>query len=213
MLGSKKKVGQKILVGKKKSVKSEKYRKNINHIAKFQPVFTNFCLPVKYPISILCHYYHRYVRSKERAEKKDIMTVSANEEKPWKEKPCIICNKIKMKGNVKRYRICEIKRAKQLISAMRFFKDVLYIFDIFAADIKYHSNFRSNYLLKFKRQVELIVNDEHDFTKNEDIDKMFPDILEQIDLKYQTIHVSTVRDWLNEKFHAENIVMLTYPET
>lgn len=42
------------------------------------------------------------------------------EKKPW-----LICNKIKMKGNVKRYRICEIKRAKQLISTMRFFKESL----------------------------------------------------------------------------------------
>ena len=78
-----------------------------------------------------------------------------------------------MKGDVKRYRICEIKRAKRLISAMRFFKDEVYdrcvlletAGDIFAADIKYHSNCLSNHLLKFKREVELIVNDEHDLLK------------------------------------------------
>ena len=34
------------------------------------------------------------------------------------------------------------------------------------------------------------MNDEHDF--NEDIDQMFRDILEQIDLQHQAIHVSTV---------------------
>ena len=102
------------------------------------------------------------------------------------EKPCIICNKIKRKGDVKIHRICEMKRAKQLILAMRFFKDEVYdrcvlletAGDIFAADIKYHSNCLSNYLLNFKREVELIVSDEHDFTKNEDVDQMFRDILE-----------------------------------
>ena len=109
-----------------------------------------------------------------------------------KKKPCIICNKIKMKSDVKRYRICKIKRAKQLKSAMRFFKDEVYDGcvlletggDIFAADIKYHSNCLSNYLLKFKREVgvELVVNDEHGFTKNEDIYQMFRDIIERIDL-------------------------------
>ena len=42
------------------------------------------------------------------------------------EKPCIICNKVKMKDDVKRHIICEIKRAKQLISVIRFFKDKFY---------------------------------------------------------------------------------------
>lgn len=143
------------------------------------------------------------------------------EHQKGEKKPCLICNKIKMKGNVKRYRICEIKRAKQLISEMRFFRDDIYdrcvlletAGDIFAADIKYHSNCLSNFLLKFKRKVELIVNDKHDFTKTEDIDQMFRDILEQIDLQHQAIHVSTVRDLLNEKFYEENIGMLTSSET
>ena len=65
---------------------------------------------------------------------------------------------------------------------------------MFAADIKYYSNCLSNYLLKFKQEVELTVNDEHDYTKNEDIYQMFRDILEQIDLQNQAIHVSAVRD-------------------
>ena len=91
---------------------------------------------MKYPIFILCHYYRRYVRSKEGAEKRDITTTSTNEveiqdftsvsadleikrpkqtkieHQKVEEKPCIICNKIKMEGDVTRYRICEIKRAK-----------------------------------------------------------------------------------------------------
>ena len=143
------------------------------------------------------------------------------EHQKFKEKPRIICNKIKMKVDVKMYRIYEIKRAKQLISAMRFFKDKVCdkcvlletAGDIFAADIKYHSTFLSNYLLKFKREVELTRNDENDFTKNEDIDHMFRGILEQIDRQHQAIHASTVRDLLNETFHAENIGMLTSSET
>ena len=102
---------------------------------------------------------------------------------------------------------------KKLISSTRFFKDEVCdrcilletAGDIFAADIKYHSNCLSNYLLKFKREVEWIVNGEHDFTKNKDLDQIFWDILEQIDLQHQAIHVSTVRDLVNEKLHVENI--------
>ena len=135
------------------------------------------------------------------------------------EKPSIICNKIKMKGDAKRYRICDIKRAKQLVSTKRFFKDEVYdrcilletAGDIFATDIKYHSNCPCNYL--FKQEVELIVNDEHNFTKNEDIDQTFRNILERTDLQHQAIHLSTIRDLLNENVHTENISMVTSSET
>ena len=132
------------------------------------------------------------------------------EHQKGEKKPCIICNKIKMKGDVKRYRICEIKEAKQLVSEMRFFRDDIYNRCVL---LETADDCLSNFLLKFKRKVELIVNDEHDFTKTEDIDQMFRDILEQIDLQHQAIHVSTVRDLLNEKFYNENIGMLTSSET
>ena len=134
-----------------------------------------------------------------------------------KENPCVICDKVKMKGEVKRYRVCETKRAKQLLSAMRFFKDKVHnkcvfletVGDIFAADIMYHSNCLSNYLLKFKREVELIMNDQQDFGENKDIGKIFQDLVKSLDLKHQAIHLSIVRDLLNEKFHAENIGIVT----
>ena len=49
--------------------------------------------------------------------------------------------------------------------------------------------------------------------KKEDIGQTFRDILERIDLQHQAIHVSTIRDLLNENVHAENISMLTSSET
>ena len=42
---------------------------------------------------------------------------------------------------------------------------------------------------------------------------MFWDILEQIDMQHHVIHASIVRYLLNEKFHAENIGVLTSYET
>ena len=135
-----------------------------------------------------------------------------------KEKPCVICNKMKMKGDVQWHRVCEAKRAKKLLSAMRFFKDEVSdrcilletSGDVFAADIMYHPNCLRNYLLRFKREVEFIVNDDDDFAKNKNIDQTFQDILKSLDLQHQAIHVSTVRDLFNEKYHEGNIGRLTY---
>ena len=39
------------------------------------------------------------------------------------EKPCIICNQVKHQGDNKKYRICEVKCAKQFLSAKRFFNN------------------------------------------------------------------------------------------
>ena len=62
------------------------------------------------------------------------------------EKTCIICNKIKCQGDNKRLRICETRRAKLLLSAVKFNKDdvhtrcILYKVpgNVFAADVMYH---------------------------------------------------------------------------
>ena len=71
---------------------------------------------------------------------------------------CIICSKSKCKGNTKLYRISEHHSAKNLLSSARFFKDdvqtrcILWKTpgDAFAADVIYHKNCLSGYVLKFK---------------------------------------------------------------
>ena len=78
------------------------------------------------------------------------------------------------------------------MSVTRFFKDTIQgrcvlletAGDIFAADIKQQPNCFRHYLLKFKQEVQLIVNDEYNFTKNEDTEQILRDILEQQDLQH-----------------------------
>ena len=63
-----------------------------------------------------------------------------------KESPCIVCNQMKSKGIVKRFRICEARRARLFLSAIKFNKDDVYtrcsllqnIGDVYAANIMYH---------------------------------------------------------------------------
>ena len=43
------------------------------------------------------------------------------------EKPCIICNQMKSRGDTKRLRICEATRANLFLSVIKFNKDVVYI--------------------------------------------------------------------------------------
>ena len=45
------------------------------------------------------------------------------------------------------------------------------------------------------------------------IARMFRDILKQIYLQHQAIHLTIVWDLLNEQFHAENIDMFISSET
>ena len=78
---------------------------------------------------------------------------------------CIICSKSKCKSDTKFYTISEHHRAKILLLATRFFKDDVQtrcIFlkipgDVFVADVMYHKNCLSGYVLKFRQGVELIM--------------------------------------------------------
>ena len=78
------------------------------------------------------------------------------------EKPRIICNQMKSRGDTKRLRICEATRANLFLSVIKFYKDVVYIRwalieklgDVYAADVMYHKNCLSNYLRIFEGEVE-----------------------------------------------------------
>ena len=75
---------------------------------------------------------------------------------------CIICDQRSYKGDEKKLRISVMKRAKQFLSTTKFFKDDVYtrtiflnnVGDVFAADILYHRNCLSNYMLKFQRDLQ-----------------------------------------------------------
>ena len=83
-----------------------------------------------------------------------------------KDSRCIVCNQIKSRGITKRFRICEAKRARLFLSAIKYNKDDVYTRcsllkntgDVYAADIMYHNNYLSNYLQKFKREIEELLN-------------------------------------------------------
>ena len=141
--------------------------------------------------------YLRYVRSKERLQKKaetvpktpqfsdePARCSSASSEGRFKrkklmgnentfitseEKPFMICNQMKQKGtrgNTKRLRIWEAARANRFLSSIKFKKDIIYTHcaliekpgDAYAVDVMYHKNCLSNYLRKFEREVEAILN-------------------------------------------------------
>lgn len=75
---------------------------------------------------------------------------------------CIVCNAKKYKGDTKLFRICEKDRAQKFLLATKYFQDEVFgrtstLSDensIFAADIQYHNQCMSSYLLKHSRKVE-----------------------------------------------------------
>ena len=73
---------------------------------------------------------------------------------------------MKSRGDTKRSRICEATRANLFLSPIKFNKDVVYtrlaliekLGDVYVADVTHHKNCLSNYLRKFEREVEAILN-------------------------------------------------------
>ena len=131
-----------------------------------------------------------------------------------KEKACIIYNYIKKKGQAKRYRVCKVKQAKQLLLAMKFFKDDVFTRwaviqnegDVFAADINYHSNCLSSYILYFKGELRKLINHQDDLDET-DIDgeaKIFENAIKDINLKHHAVYISTICDSINSKFQEHS---------
>ena len=107
----------------------------------------------------------------------------------------------KTQGDSNRIGVYERRSAQQLLSATRFFKDDVHVRcvllespgDVFAEDILYHKTCLSSYILKFKRELELIMMDN--------------DVLQTLDLGQEEHYVSTVRDHLNDRLKEENLSM------
>ena len=123
------------------------------------------------------------------------------------ESKCIICDQRSYKEDEKNLRISVMKRAKQFLSATKLFKDDVYtrtiflnnVGDVFAADILYHRNCLSNYILKFQRDLQLIMDNEED-TTDEDGVTVVDEIIEQLNLKNEAYHLSDFRDMVNKRF-------------
>ena len=128
------------------------------------------------------------------------------------EKPCIICNQVKHQGENKKYRICEVKCAKQFLSAERFFNDDVHRQtillethgDVFAADVFYHKKCLNRYMVTFEREMTSVINYEGDIS-NELAKEVCQAVLQELDFKGKAYSVSDCRDEMNRKLNEAGI--------
>ena len=129
------------------------------------------------------------------------------------EKPCIISNQLKSRGDTKILRISEARRASLFLSAIKFNKDEVFtrciLFgspgDIFAADIMYHKNCLSNCLRKFESEVEMIMNPPLDSAENVEITNIFQEFVRTINIKNHAYFLSDCRDSFNEVLNRQGM--------
>ena len=180
--------------------------------------------------------YPRYIRCRERSESKiesatdeiSIQSTPCSSKDPEvrakrrkivqsptlpHEKPCVICNQIKFKGESKRLRISEKRRANLFLSAIKFNKDdvqtrcILHntAGDIFAADVMYHKKCLSTYLVNFQREVERIMNDKNENHQGTAFENVFQNLIKMFDMKNHAYSMSDCRDLLNEMLEKEGL--------
>ena len=108
---------------------------------------------------------------------------------------------MKSKGDVKRMRICEARRARLFLSAIKYNKDVYTrcsllqnIGDVFAADVMYHKNCLSSYLRRFEREIEEILNPPLGELEKGDINTLFKEFVETIDVQNKAYALSDCRE-------------------
>ena len=119
--------------------------------------------------------------------KLDLSNTASTSASAAKESPCIVCNQMKSKGIVKRFRICEARRARLFLFAIKFNKDDVYtrcsllqnIGDVYAADIMYHKKCLSNYLRRFEREIEEILNPPLSELEKGDMNTLFKEFVER----------------------------------
>ena len=98
---------------------------------------------------------------------------------------------MKSKGDAKRMRICKARRGRLFRSAIKYNKDDVYtrssllqnIGDLFAADVMYHKMCLSNYLRRFEREIEEILNLPLSELEKGDINTLLKEFVETIDVQ------------------------------
>lgn len=182
--------------------------------------------------------YQKYIRQAQRTEEKRKKTTERErEEKPENETKvihapqskrrrssvemantmCIVCNQKKCKGETKLYRVCVVKRAKQLLRATNYFKDdvhtrCIYLEspdDVFAADIMYHNHCLSGYLLKFKREIESMMA-ESDNDDVDDVKETIDNFISKLEMTTNYYNLSDVRDDINKMLKNTAIGMFNF---
>ena len=151
------------------------------------------------------------VRSSKRLKIDPASTTPKIDDKDKEKKPCIVCNQMKCKGVDRRYRICEADRAKLFLSAMKYNKDVVYtrcslfesIGDVFANDVMYHKNCMANYLRKFEREIEQLLNPPLTRLEKRNMTVIFEEFVVTIDIQNKACALSTCRDQFQQ--YLENV--------
>ena len=128
-----------------------------------------------------------------------------------KEKPCVICNQMKCQGDAKRYWIRDLAPAKKLIKVANFNKDsvhtrIVYLKttgDVFAEDIMHHNNCLNKYIKRFQRDVETLMEFEHeDQTDESQLKICFEEVIKDIDIVKQAYVLTDLRETLNKKMEG-----------
>ena len=143
--------------------------------------------------------------------KLDLSNTASTSASAAKESPCIVCNQMKSKGIVKRFRICEARRARLFLFAIKFNKDDVYtrcsllqnIGDVYAADIMYHKKCLSNYLRRFEHEIEEILNPPLSELEKGDMNTLFKEFVERsVSKTRHTLYQITVNSlnftWKNQ---------------
>ena len=129
------------------------------------------------------------------------------------EKTCIIYSQMKSRGDTKILKIREARRASLFLSAIKFNKDEVFTRcilrgspgNIFAVDIMYHKNCLLNYLRKFKREVEMIMNPPLDSVENIEITNIFHKFVKTINIKNHAYFLSACRDSFNKVLNRQGM--------
>ena len=105
---------------------------------------------------------------------------------------------MKSKGDAKRMRICKARRARLFRPAIKYNKDDVYtpssllqnIGDVFAADVMYPKMCLSNYLRRFERKIEEILNPPLSELEKGDINTLLKEFVETIDVQNKAYALS-----------------------
>ena len=74
--------------------------------------------------------------------------------------------------------------------------------DIFAADVMYHRNCLSSYVIKFKRDLEIIFEEHEDQVNDDFTEKIIDEVFQQLNIQENAYHLSNIRDQINKRLSS-----------
>ena len=126
---------------------------------------------------------------------------------------------MKCQGDAKRYRISDLAPAKNLIKAANFNKGSVHtttVFlkiagNVFAADVMHHKNCLNKYIKLFQRDVETLMEFEHEDQADESQLKIcFDELIKDVDVAKQAYVLTDLRETLNKKMEGTSWVFFKH---